>query len=146
MVLNEDLGRTGHCYCDQGESSISSHTSIEGHTGPTRDQHGSNLESISYLVASNEVTGGPTRGAQEPLATFLTHSSRITARVNHAAANPIKMTAINGIGVSIVPTSTEPRRARIKSVKRSPRQVATGAVMLSGHVSAQPALEGYKSG
>ena len=86
--------------------------------------------------------GEHTSGAHDPLATFFTHSSRITARVNHAAANPIRMTAINGIGVSIVPTKTEPRRARMKSVKRSPRHVATGAVMLSGFkVSARSPLQ-----
>jgi len=72
-----------------------------------------------------------TRGAQPPLATFLTHSSRITALVNHTAASPIKMTAIRGMGVSIVPTNKEPSRARMKRVRRSPRHVATGAVMLS---------------
>lgn len=51
--------------------------------------------------------------------------------MNHTAASPIKMTAMNGMGVSMNPTKRDPRRARIKSVRRSPRQVATGAVMLS---------------
>jgi len=72
-----------------------------------------------------------TRGAQPPLATFLTHSSRITALVNHTAASPIKMTAIRGMGVYIAPTNRLPSRARMKRVRRSPRHVATGAVMLS---------------
>lgn len=38
---------------------------------------------------------------------------------------------MSGMGVSIVPTSIEPSKARMNRVKRSPRHVATGAVMLS---------------
>jgi len=72
-----------------------------------------------------------TRGAQPPLATFLTHSSCITALVNQTAAKPMRMTAMSGMGVSIVPTSIEPSKARMNRVKRSPRHVATGAVILS---------------
>lgn len=72
-----------------------------------------------------------TSGTQPPFATFLTHSLRMTLRVNQPAARDMMITASRGMGVSIAPTRAVPRRARMKSVRRSPRQAATGGVMLS---------------
>lgn len=81
-----------------------------------------------------------TSGAHDPLAILLTHSSRITTRVNQTAAMPMAITAMRGMGVlSIKPTRADPMRARMNRVKRSPRHVATGAVMLSKAEISAPA-------
>jgi hypothetical protein len=51
--------------------------------------------------------------------------------VNQPAATDMRMTAMSGRGVSIVPTRAVPSKARMNSVSRSPRHAARGGVMLS---------------
>ena len=89
------------------------------------------IHSKPALDGSLKSEGRRTRGVHPPLATFRTHSSCSTLRVNQAAAHDMRMTAIRGMGESMTLTKAAPRRARMKRVRRSPRHAASGGVILS---------------